>query len=80
MPIVKLTRAERKAGVDLRDVLKKVDIRKPVQLSRVEKLADEIKDEIDRLHEIKSPKKRLEAARDLIEYIQLHHIDYREGK
>lgn len=79
MPTVhmKLTRAERKAGVDLRDVLKS---RKPVSLSNYPTLADEIKDEIDRLHEIKSPKKRLEVARDLIEYIQLHHVDYREGK
>lgn len=37
------------------------------------KLLDEIKDEIDRLHEIPTRKRRQEAARDLIEYIQLHH-------
>lgn len=37
------------------------------------KLIDEIKDEIDRLHEIPFSKRRKEAARELIEYIQLHH-------
>jgi cell fate (sporulation/competence/biofilm development) regulator YmcA (YheA/YmcA/DUF963 family) len=42
-------------------------------------LLDEIKDEIDRLHEIRSPKRKLEAARDLVDYITLHHIDYQEG-
>jgi|HubBroStandDraft_2_1064218.scaffolds.fasta_scaffold297238_1 hypothetical protein len=45
-----------------------------------DKLVDEIKDEIDRLHEIRSPKRKIEAARDLIEYIQLHHVDYQEGE
>jgi hypothetical protein len=38
-----------------------------------EAFLDEIKDEIDRLHEIKSVKQRAEAARDLVEYIQLHY-------
>lgn len=38
-----------------------------------EKLLDAIKDEIDRLHEVPFLKRRKEAARDLIEYIQLHH-------
>jgi hypothetical protein len=42
-------------------------------------LLDEIKDEIDRLHEIRSSKRKLEAARDLVDYITLHHIDYQEG-
>lgn len=42
---------------------------------KTEKLLDEIKDEIDRLHEIKSTKQRHEAARDLVDYIKLHHLD-----
>jgi cell fate (sporulation/competence/biofilm development) regulator YmcA (YheA/YmcA/DUF963 family) len=42
----------------------------------VEKHIDSIKDEIDTLHEIRSPKRRLAAARDLIDYITLHHIEY----
>lgn len=40
---------------------------------RREQLLDETKDEIDRLHEIKSERKRREAANELIEYLQLHH-------
>ena len=36
------------------------------------KVSDEIKDGIDRLHEIPA-RYRKAAARDLIEYIQLHH-------
>jgi hypothetical protein len=36
-------------------------------------LLDEIKDAIDRLHEIKSTKRRKEAAADLVYYIELHH-------
>lgn len=39
---------------------------------------DDIKDEIDALADI-DPKRRLGAARDLIEYIQLHYIDHPEG-
>lgn len=36
------------------------------------KILDEIKDEIDRLAEIPA-RHRKAAARDLVEYIQLHH-------
>lgn len=45
-------------------------------VARIDTLINEIKDEIDRLHDIANPKRRLEAARDLIEYIQLHQVDY----
>lgn len=38
-------------------------------------LLNQIKDAIDRLAVIKSKRKRAEAARDLVEYIQLHHLD-----
>jgi hypothetical protein len=42
----------------------------------VETLVDPVKDEIDHLlHSIRSPKRRLEAARDLIDYLQLHYVD-----
>lgn len=42
----------------------------------VEKLVDPAKDEIDdTLHAIKSPKRRIEAARDLIDYLQLHYVE-----
>jgi hypothetical protein len=44
-------------------------------ISKIDTLLDEIKDEIDRLHEIASPKRRRDAARDLVEYIELHHLD-----
>jgi hypothetical protein len=43
--------------------------------SKIDALLDEIKDEIDRLHEIASVKRTRDAARDLVEYIQLHHLD-----
>lgn len=42
---------------------------------RAETLVDEIKDEIDRLHDIGSPALRQASAKDLVEYIQLHHLD-----
>jgi cell fate (sporulation/competence/biofilm development) regulator YmcA (YheA/YmcA/DUF963 family) len=48
-------------------------------VAKIDTLIDEIKDEIDRLHEIANPKRKLEAARDLVEYITLHHIDYPEA-
>jgi len=35
---------------------------------------DQIKDAIDRLNEIRSAKRRVEAARELIDYIELHHL------
>lgn len=41
--------------------------------SKTDVLIDEIKDEIDRLHEIKQPTLRGKVARELIEYIELHH-------
>jgi hypothetical protein len=40
---------------------------------RQQKTLNEIKDEIDRLHEIKNTKRREQAARELIAYIELHH-------
>ncbi len=48
-----------------------IDARKPKQ---IEALLDDIKDEIDTLHDIRSKKKRIEAARELIDYIELHHL------
>lgn len=42
--------------------------------TKADELVDQIKDEVDRLEEIKSRKRRVEAARDLVEYITLHHI------
>ena len=48
-------------------------------LAKIEELTDEMKDSIDQLHNIANPKRRLEAARELTEYIQLHFIDYPEG-
>jgi hypothetical protein len=39
------------------------------------KLLEDIKDEIDRLHEIPSKGHRENVARDLVEYIKLHHLD-----
>lgn len=50
--------------------------RKPRSVRHVSRnMIDEIKDEIDRLQEINSPTQRHDAALDLIEYIQLHHMD-----
>lgn len=43
------------------------------RFTKAEILLDEIKDEIDRLHEIKNERTRNRAARDLIDYIELHH-------
>lgn len=41
--------------------------------SRTDRMLDEIKDEIDRMHdEIRQSKRRAEAARELIDYIELH--------
>lgn len=42
---------------------------------KTENFVDKIKDAIDRLQGIKKPKLRLEAARDLIEYIELHYVE-----
>ncbi len=43
---------------------------------RLERIADDIKDAIDDgLRGLKNKPQRLEAARDLIEHIKLHHID-----
>jgi hypothetical protein len=41
--------------------------------NKTEKLLDEVKDAIDRLHEIKAAKARKAAAQDLAEYLALHH-------
>ena len=49
-------------------------------VAKIDTLIDEIKDEIDRLHEIANPKRKIEAARNIMEYIQLHHVDYQEGE
>lgn len=47
----------------------------------VEKLVDPVKDEIDGvLNTIRSPKRKVEAARDLIDYIQLHYVEYAEER
>lgn len=46
-------------------------------VAKIDTLIDRIKDEIDRLHEIASPARKLEAARDLMEYINLHHLEGR---
>jgi hypothetical protein len=51
---------------------------KLVKPMKIEALTDAIKDEIDSLHDI-APKLRVEAAKDLAAYIQLHFIDYPEG-
>lgn len=40
---------------------------------KVERLLEDIKDEIDQLHNIKNEKRRKAAARELISYIELHH-------
>ena len=42
---------------------------------KIEAILDEVKDEIDRLSAIRSKKQRQAAARDLVEYIQLHQLD-----
>lgn len=42
---------------------------------KIDSLLDRIKDELDCLLEIDNPKNREAAAKDLIEYIQLHHLD-----
>lgn len=49
---------------------------KPRRLSerRADALLDSIKDEIDTLHNIKHDKQRVELARELIYYIELHHL------
>jgi hypothetical protein len=39
----------------------------------LEKLLDDIKDEIDTVHQIKSPRQRKAAAQDLADYLFLHH-------
>lgn len=53
----------------------KYNSNKLVNAAKIEALTDAIKDEIDSLHNF-TPKLRLEAAKDLAAYIQLHFIDY----
>jgi hypothetical protein len=48
-------------------------------LRKIEELTDEVKDSIDQLNDIATTKRRLEAARELTEYIQLHFLDYPYG-
>ena len=48
--------------------------RKARELKR-ERFLDGIKDEIDDLNKIRSVKQRREAARDLIDYINLHYVE-----
>lgn len=43
--------------------------------ARLERLLDLVKDEIDGLNDIKHPRQHVEAARELIEYLELHHVD-----
>lgn len=50
-------------------------VMKKIRLSKTERLLDKIKDSIDRIREIKSPPGRRTAARELIDYIELHHLD-----
>lgn len=45
---------------------------KPIRLTKLERLLDEIKDEIDQLGELRVKQCR-EGAADLIDYIQLHY-------
>lgn len=45
------------------------------RLLAIEALGDEIKDEIDRLHDVVNPRRRRELATELLEYIQLHYYD-----
>lgn len=45
---------------------------------QVTELTNEIEDEIDRLHEVKDTKLRVSIAKELIEYINLHYIEYAE--
>lgn len=61
------------------DMMQTSSSKKVRHVAKIDILIDEIKDEIDRLHDIGNPKRKLEAARDLVEYITLHHIDYQEG-
>jgi len=44
-------------------------------VKKIDALLDDIKDEVDGLANIANPRRRVEAARDLVEYINLHHID-----
>lgn len=46
--------------------------RRPRNAAEREKFLDGIKDEIDTLHQIKSPRQRRAAAKDLVEYLELH--------
>ena len=46
---------------------------------QIEKLADDIKDEIDSLNDIVDPRRRVEAARELIAYIEYTIIDLAEA-
>jgi len=49
--------------------------KKAQSVAKIDTLTDEIKDEIDRLHEINDVKMRRSVAIELVEYLQLHHID-----
>ena len=44
--------------------------------NQADKVVDEIKDEIDRLHDFVSPKRRRDAALELMDYLRRHHVDY----
>jgi cell fate (sporulation/competence/biofilm development) regulator YmcA (YheA/YmcA/DUF963 family) len=46
---------------------------------KTEKLVDEIKDEVDSLGDIKSAKQRVEAAQELIRYIECCFVHYQEN-
>lgn len=59
---------------DRRDRRVRVRIRRAPAV-RVEALLDEIRDSIDELTTITHPEQRREAARELIEYIELHFPD-----
>lgn len=60
------------------DMMETSSSKKVRHVAKIDTLIDEIKDAIDRLHEIANPKRKLDAAKDLIEYIDLHHVQYPE--
>jgi hypothetical protein len=49
-------------------------VKKPrrIKPTRLEAILDSIKNEIDTLHDIKHEKQRYEAARELVDYLELY--------
>jgi hypothetical protein len=48
-------------------------VKAPRNAAERDQLLDVIKDGIDKLHQIKSARHRKAAAKDLVEYLELHH-------